>query len=66
MRENITLSTGRTVYHRPYLSNGKPNGATEAYISESVTLNGVEFKVEKSMTDDEWKEYCTILHAKNT
>ena len=47
MRKNITLSTGRTIGHKPYLSNGQPNGATEAYV-----LGGGE------MTDDEWTEYC--------
>lgn len=52
MHKNITLSTGRVVAHRPYLSNGVPNGATEAYI-----VDGGE------MTNEEWAEYCTILHT---
>ena len=66
MRNTITLSNGRIVYHRPYLINGVPNGATEAYICESVTLNGVTFRVEKEMSNDEWREYCTILHANDS
>lgn len=49
MRSNVTLSTGRTVAHRPYLSAGEPNGATEAYI-----VGGCE------MTDAEWREYCSL------
>lgn len=51
MRKDIKLSTGRVVSHRPYLSNGQPNGATEAFI-----VGGGE------MTNDEWTEYCTIIH----
>jgi hypothetical protein len=61
MRENVTLSTGRIVCHRPYLSAGEPNGATEAFIRESVTLNGVTFSIEKPMTNDEWREYCALF-----
>ena len=50
-RPPITLSTGRIVLHRPYLSNGEPNGATEAYLQDG-----------SEMTDDEWAEYCSILN----
>lgn len=49
MKPNITLSTGRVVYHRPY-----KNGATEAYL-----LN------DETMTDDEWQEYCQKLFNLN-
>lgn len=48
-KPNITLSTGRVVAHRPYLSNGVPNGVTEAYL-----LNG------DVMTDAEWTEYVKL------
>lgn len=51
MRKNITLSTGRTIGHKPYLSNGKPNGAIEAYVIEGG-----------EMTNAEWIEYCKIIH----
>ena len=51
MRKNITLSTGRTIGHKPYLSNGKPNGATEAFV-----IGGGE------MSNAEWVEYCKIIH----
>ena len=49
MKQDIKLSTGRTVSHRPYLIAGKPNGATEAYI-----VGGGE------MTNDEWSEYTRL------
>lgn len=48
-KADITLSTGRVISHRPYLSNGKPNGATEAYV-----------KGGGNMTDAEWIEYCKL------
>jgi hypothetical protein len=51
MRKNITLSTGRTIGHKPYLSSGVPNGATEAYVIEGG-----------EMTNAEWVEYCKIIH----
>jgi hypothetical protein len=51
MRKNITLSTGRTIGHKPYLSNGKPNGAIEAYVIEGG-----------EMSNSEWIEYCKIIH----
>jgi len=51
MRKNIILSTGRTIGHKPYLSNGKPNGAIEAYVIEGG-----------EMTNAEWVEYCKIIH----
>lgn len=63
MKPDVTLSTGRVVSHKPYLSNGKPNGATEAFILCKITLNGVVFETHKEMTDDEWREYCTIIHT---
>lgn len=48
-KPNITLSTGRIVAHRPCLSNGAPNGATEAYLIDGDV-----------MTDAEWKEYVKL------
>jgi len=62
MRKNIILSTGRTIGHKPYLSNGKPNGATEAFVLEKITLNGFTFETHKEMTNAEWIEYCKIIH----
>jgi hypothetical protein len=53
MRKNITLSTGRTIGHRPYLINGQPNGATEAYVIDG-----------DAMTNEEWSEYCQIINSK--
>ena len=55
MRENIILSTGRTIGHKAYLSNGVPNGATEAYVIEGG-----------EMTNAEWVEYCKIIHDVKT
>ena len=52
MRKNITLSSGRTIGHRAYLINGVPNGATEAFVIEGG-----------EMTNDEWIEYCKIIHS---
>ena len=52
-KPNITLSTGRIVAHRPYLSNGHPNGATEAYLLDGDV-----------MTDSEWEEYVRITMPK--
>ena len=52
MRKNITLSSGRTIGHRPYLINGQPNGATEAFV-----IGG------GYMTNEEWIEYCKIIHS---
>jgi len=52
MRKNITLSSGRTIGHRAYLINGVPNGATEAFVIEGG-----------EMTNDEWLEYCKIIHS---
>ena len=51
MRPDVTLSNGRIVCHRPYLSAGKPNGATEAYMQDGG-----------NMTDAEWTEYCALIH----
>ena len=55
MRKDIELSTGRIVSHRPYLSNGEPNGAIEAFI-----VGGHE------MTNEEWLEYVSIIHSEKT
>lgn len=52
MKKDVALSTGRIVSHRPYLSNGEPNGATEAFI-----VGGHE------MTNEEWLEYVSIIHG---
>ena len=62
MKKDIKLSTGRIVSHRPYLSNGLPNGATEAFIKyeQDLTLNDVFYSVNYAMTHDEWVEYCNI------
>jgi hypothetical protein len=55
MRKDIELSTGRIVSHRPYLSNGEPNGATEAFIVG-----------DHEMTNEEWQEYVSIIHSEKT
>lgn len=55
MRKNITLSSGRVIGHRPYLSNGQPNGSTEAFV-----IGG------GYMTNEEWIEYCKIIHSVET
>jgi len=65
MKTDITLSTGRIVSHKPYLSNGVPNGATDAFILQKVTINGVTFEAHKEMTSDEWAEYCKITSNNN-
>jgi hypothetical protein len=52
MRKDVTLSTGRIVSHKPYLFNGEPTGAIEAFISDE---NG-----EHEMTNEEWLEYVSI------
>jgi len=49
MKSNVILSNGRVVAHRPYLSAGKPNGATEAFM-----LDGGE------MSNSEWVECCKL------
>ena len=48
MKENITLSNGRIVTHKPY-----HNGATEAFM-----LDG------KEMSNEEWIEYCKLTYPK--
>ena len=65
MKTDILLSTNRIVSHKPYLSNGIPNGATEAFILQKVTINGVTFETHKEMTSDEWAEYCNLTRLKN-
>lgn len=55
MRKNIILSSGRVIGHRPYLSNGQPNGATEAFV-----IGG------GYMINEEWIEYCKIIHSIET
>jgi hypothetical protein len=50
MRPDVTLSNGRIVSHKPYLSAGKPNGATEAYMQDGG-----------NMSNEEWKEYVSLL-----
>lgn len=49
MKQDIQLSTGRIVSHRPYLSAGEPNGATEAYMQDGG-----------EMSDAEWAEYVRL------
>jgi hypothetical protein len=53
MRKDVTLSTGRIVSHKLYLSDSEPNGAIEAFISDE---NG-----EHEMTNEEWLEYVSII-----
>jgi len=48
MKENVTLSNGRIVTHKPY-----HNGATEAFM-----LDGGE------MSNEEWIEYCKLTYPK--
>lgn len=62
MQQDITLSTGRVVSHKPCVSNGEPNGATEAFILHKLTINGITFEVHKEMTNEEWSEYVSIIH----
>ena len=50
---DVALANGRIVAHKPYLSGGKPNGATEAYMVDGG-----------NMTDEEWQEYCTLIHSR--
>ena len=52
-KPDVVLSTGAVVKHRPYLSHGLPNGATDAYLS-----NG------KAMTSAEWIEYNQLIKGK--
>ena len=49
-KPDVTLSTGAVVKHRPYLSHGLPNGATEAYLSD-----------DRIMTSAEWIEYNKLM-----
>ena len=42
-KPDVTLSTGAVVKHRPYLSHGLPNGATEAYLSDDRPMTYAEF-----------------------
>jgi len=52
-KPDVTLSTGAVVKHRPYLSHGLPNGATEAYLSD-----------DRAMTSAEWVEYNKLTKGK--
>ena len=52
-KPDVVLSTGAVVKHRPYLSAGLPNGATDVYLS-----NG------KAMTSAEWIEYNQLIRGK--
>ena len=61
MRKDIELSSGRIVSHKPYCSNGKPNGAIEAFILEKIVISGVTFEVHKEMSNLEWIEYSSII-----
>lgn len=49
-KPDIVLSTGEVVKHRPTLSAGLPNGATDVYLSSG-----------KSMTTAEWIEYNKLM-----
>lgn len=53
MKQDIKLSNGRIVSHRPYLSANIPNGATEAFMQDGG-----------NMSDSEWVEYCNITMPK--
>ena len=51
-KPDVVLSTGAVVKHRPYLSAGLPNGATEAYLSD-----------DREMTSAEWIEYNQLIRG---
>ena len=51
-KPDITLSNGTAIKHRPMLSAGHPNGATDAYIEG-----------ERAMTEGEWLEYAAIVKS---
>lgn len=61
MRENITLSTGRVVAHKPQTIAGQPTGATEAFILSHYVISGVKIEKHSEMTNAEWQEYCGII-----
>lgn len=65
MRENITLSTGRVVSHKPYTVAGEPTGATEAFILSHYVISGIKIEKHSELTDSEWREYCSIIREQN-
>ena len=42
-KPDVVLSTGAVVKHRPMLSAGLPNGATDAYLSDGRPMTYAEF-----------------------
>jgi hypothetical protein len=62
MREDITLSTGRIVSHKPYTVAGEPTGAIEAFILTHYVISGVKIEKHSEMTNAEWIEYCSIIN----
>jgi hypothetical protein len=42
-KPDIVLSTGAVVKHKPVLSGGLPNGATDAYLSDGRPMTYAEF-----------------------
>jgi hypothetical protein len=42
-KPDVTLSTGAVVKHRPMLSGGLPNGATDAYLIDNRPMTYAEF-----------------------
>ena len=62
MRENITLSTGRVVAHKPVTVAGEPTGAIEAFILTHYVISGVKIEKHSELTDAEWREYVSIIN----
>jgi hypothetical protein len=63
IQKNITLSTGRIVSHKPYLSNGEPTGAIEAFILSHYVICGLKIEKHSELTEQEWREYCNLIHS---
>lgn len=65
MRQDITLSTGRVVSHKPYMVAGEPNGAIEAFILTHYVIGGIKIEKHSELTNQEWAEYCSILNKES-
>lgn len=63
MIENITLSTGRVVSHKPVIVAGEPTGVTEAFILSHYVICGHKIEKHCEMTSKEWREYCAIIRS---
>ena len=61
MQENVTLSTGRVVAHKPVTYAGTPTGATEAFILSHYVISGIKIEKHSPLTNEEWTEYVNIL-----